>query len=84
MEDEITVLSISEFKATCLKVLEQVRSTREPVMITKRGEPVAYVTPPPLPSTPEIWLGMLRGQGTISGDIVSPASALEDWEVLPE
>lgn len=84
MKEEMSILSISEFKATCLKVLEQVRKTRESIMITRRGEPVACVTPPPLPEKPESWLGTFRDQGTITGDIISPASDAEDWEVLSE
>ena len=34
-----------QFKATCLKVMDRVRRTREPVVITKRGKPVARLDP---------------------------------------
>ena len=34
-----------EFKARCLKVMDQVHKTREPVVITKHGKPVAKLVP---------------------------------------
>ncbi len=39
-------VSISEFKAKCLALLEQVRKTREPIRVTRHGKPVAEVVPP--------------------------------------
>ena len=34
-------ISAGEFKAKCLKLMNQVANTREPIIITKRGRPVA-------------------------------------------
>jgi len=75
-------IAISKFKATCLAVLEKVRQTRRPVLITRFGEPVAEVVPPPTPPRPEHWLGALQSTGQIKGDIVSPATDEQDWDVL--
>lgn len=33
-------IAISAFKATCLAVLERVRKTRKPILVTRFGEPV--------------------------------------------
>ena len=75
-------MAISKFKATCLAVLERVRRTGQPVLITRFGKPVAEVVPPrPQPRTND-WLGSLSHTARISGDIVSPASDEEDWETL--
>lgn len=74
-------IAISKFKATCLAVLEEVRRTREPVLVTRRGKPVAQVTPPAATKLPE-WMGSWRGKGVILGDIVSPAGDPEDWEAI--
>ena len=74
-------MAISKFKATCLAVLERVRKTGQPVLITRFGEPVAEVVPPSQPPRPEDWIGSLGHTGKITGDIVSPASAEGDWEV---
>ena len=75
-------MPISKFKATCLALLERVRQSGEPILITKRGEPIAQVVPPPPPE--EIGrsaFGCARGKLEIVGDIVSPLP--EDlWEAL--
>ena len=39
-------LSISEFKSTFLAVLERVRLTGEPILITRHGQPIAEVIRP--------------------------------------
>jgi len=75
-------IAISKFKATCLAVLETVRKTGKPVLVTRFGEPVAQVVAPPLPERPESWLGSFSGTARIAGDIVSPAGDEDDWEVL--
>jgi len=75
-------ISISHFKATCLAVLERVRRTGMPIIVTKRGEPIARIDPPPLPEKEASWLGSFRTQGTIHGDVVSPAAPEDDWAAL--
>ncbi|MCZ4495906.1 MAG: hypothetical protein JWM25_489 [Thermoleophilia bacterium] len=75
-------VAISEFKATCLALLEEVRVTGEPLVITKRGVPIAQVGPPSLQDAPRRRLGGLAGRIRIIGDIVEPASDPSDWEVL--
>lgn len=79
---EMEKIAISKFKATCLAVLERVRRTRKPVLVTRFGKPVAQVVPPPPPAQPARWLGAMQGTCRIAGDIVSPAVEEEDWEVL--
>jgi prevent-host-death family protein len=74
-------IAISKFKARCLGILERVRRTRKPVLVTKFGEPVAEVAPPPVAARPKSWIGGLANTGRIRGDIVSPASDQADWEV---
>lgn len=75
-------MSISVFKATCLAVLERVRRTGTPVIVTRRGIPVAEVGPPSVEGTGRNWLGAMKGSASITGDIIAPASAIEDWESL--
>jgi len=77
-------MAISKFKATCLKVLEQVRKTGQPVRITRFGQPVAEVVPPGPPDRPEDWIGSMAGTGRIRGDIVRPSSELVEWETETE
>ncbi|MEX2263243.1 MAG: type II toxin-antitoxin system prevent-host-death family antitoxin [Bryobacteraceae bacterium] len=75
-------IAISKFKATCLAVLERVRKTRKPVLVTRFGEPVAEVVPPPPQQRPKRWLGSMAGTIRIEGDIVSPATEESEWEAL--
>jgi prevent-host-death family protein len=75
-------IAISEFKAKCLAVLERVRRTHKPVLVTRFGEPVAEVIPPQPPARPEHWMGSMRSTGRIVGDIVSPVIGEKEWEVF--
>ena len=75
-------IAISKFKATCLGVLEKVRRTRKPILVTRFGQPVAEVVPPSVKRKPSDWIGSLAGTGRIRGDIVSPAADEGDWEAL--
>lgn len=64
-----------EFKARCLKLMDEVRATRRPVVITKRGRPVAKLVPVE-EEMPSLY-GRLKGTVTIHGDIISPIDV--DW-----
>ncbi len=75
-------VSISKFKATCLALLKKVKRTGQPILVTRKGEPIAQVVPPPPPKEPDAWLGSLRSTGKILGDIVSPATDERDWEAM--
>jgi len=75
-------VSISEFKATCLALLDKVKKTGQPLIVTRRGEPIAQVIPPPPVETRSSWLGSLQSTGEIVGDIISPAVTPEEWEAL--
>lgn len=74
-------MSISKFKATCLAVVERVRLTREPVLLTKRGVPIAEIKPPQAAQA-DAWLGSMTGTAEIVGDIVAPAAPDDAWEAL--
>jgi len=73
-------IAAGEFKARCLQVMEEVRTKRTPVLITKRGKPLAKLVPPD--DKPAEIFGCLAGKIEILGDIVSPITPLEDWEGL--
>ena len=77
-------IAISEFKAKCLALLEQVRKTKKPIRITRFGKPVADVVPAAPISERAYWLGSMRGEMEIRGDIVSPVIEETDWEALSQ
>ncbi len=75
-------IAISKFKATCLAVLEEVRRTGRPVLVTRRGEPVAEIVPPSRPAAGRRMLGAFRDHGRIVGDVIAPVADPAEWEVL--
>ena len=77
-------IPVSKFKATCLAVLRRVKRTGKPILVTRRGEPIAQILPPPPPERPDLWLGSMRGTGRIVGDILGPAVSEREWEALQE
>jgi prevent-host-death family protein len=71
---------ISEFKAKCLGLIEQVDKTRQPLRITRHGRPVAEVIPAG-PERTRKFVGDMIGTAKIVGDIVSPVIDLDEFEV---
>jgi len=69
-----------QFKARCLKIMDDVQSTREPVVITKKGRPVVKLVPAEEPS--DDFLGKLSGTMKIVGDITQPIEEPEVWDAL--
>jgi len=72
-------INASEFKAKCLAILDEVSRTGEPLLVLKRGRPVARLLPP-LTSEARYPQLTLKGTFEIVGDIVEPAVPAEDWE----
>ena len=75
---EITIPA-AEFKAKCLKIMDDVERRRITVMITKRGKPVARIVPPDSKRRSTLF-GALKGSVIIKGDIISPLDV--EWEAL--
>ena len=75
-------IPISEFKAKCLALLEEVRTTRQHIRITRHGKPVAEVIPPAPVMNRADWIESMKGTIKITGDIISPASDEDEWEAL--
>ena len=73
-------IAISEFKAKCIAILKEAQHTREPVIVTRRGKPLARIEPI-LEDASRRQLGALRGRMQIRGDIVRTGTE-QDWEML--
>jgi prevent-host-death family protein len=73
-------MQASKFKARCLSVMEDVNATGEPVIITKRGTPVAKVVP--VSSKKRDLFGFMAGEFRIVADIEGPMVSIEEWEVM--
>jgi prevent-host-death family protein len=66
-----------EFKAKCLKLLDEVAANRQPLIITKRGKPVAQLIPV---AAERNIVGAMRGSVLWEGDIISPIDV--EWEAM--
>src|SRR6266545_3183202 len=83
MRRRIGSVPATEFKAKCLELMDRVAERRESFVITKRGKPVARLVPVDRKPKDSIF-GWLRGQAWERGDIVAPAVAPDEWEVVKE
>jgi len=72
-------IAISKFKATCLAVLQKVKKTGQPILVTRFGQPIAQIVPPAAAKR-TIRLGTGVGSMRILGDIVGPTGDISDWE----
>jgi prevent-host-death family protein len=72
----IRTVSATEFKNRSPALLREVHQLRETVLITKRGKPVARLTPA---GRAPGFIGRLKGIIKIVGDIESPIVPPEDW-----
>jgi prevent-host-death family protein len=75
-------IAISEFKARCLALMDQVQKTKKPIRVTRFGKPVVEVVPPSSEGGVGDWIGSMKDSMKIIGEIVSPANDDKDWEVL--
>ena len=64
------------FKAQCLKLIDKVARTGQPVVITKRGIPVAQLVP--IPPHSRSLFGYMKNTVLIKGDVIAPVN--EEWD----
>ena len=78
---ETLQIPAGEFKAKCLKLMDQVRESGREIVITKRGKPVAKLVPlePLEPKERPPLFGCMKGSIEILGDIIGPFH--EEWEL---
>lgn len=73
-------MSISQFKATCLQVIENIRKNGGQLLITKNGNPAAILSAPPAEVESGIY-GVAKDEITFIGDVITPLDS-SDWEAL--
>ena len=69
-------MKASEFKAKCLKLMDEVAESGQEIVITKNGRPVSRLLP--YRERPKTLFGIDRGRLEILGDIISPIDV--EWE----
>ena len=67
-------MAAGKFKDLCLKTLDEVARTRSPVVITKRGRPVAKLVPCTPPSAKRSLAG------SVLQEVGDPFSTREAWD----
>ncbi len=75
MAANVRTMKASEFKAKCLRLMDEVAELGEEIVITKNGKPVAKLAP--YRRKPKMLFGRNRENIRILGDIVSPMPA--EW-----
>lgn len=70
-------ISAGEFKAKCLKLMDEVNERHEEVIITKFGKPVAKLVPVRA-DFPRSAFGYLKGTVISQKDLIAPTG--ESWE----
>jgi prevent-host-death family protein len=73
--DNTRHVAAADFKANCLRLMDEVAHQRRPIIITKRGKPVAKLVP--LEEEPKDLFGYMAGTAKICGDIIGPIEDLE-------
>ncbi len=76
MATGVRTMKASEFKAKCLKLMDEVAESGREIIITKNGRPVSRLTP--YRKRPDTFFGADKGKIKILGDIVSPLDV--EWE----
>jgi prevent-host-death family protein len=72
-----TQISAAEFKATCLDLMDEVDRTGSPIVVTKRGRPVAQLAP--VRARVRTAFGLLSGRIVVRGNITDPIDV--SWNV---
>ena len=75
-------IKASEFKAKCLKLMDEVAENGEEIVITKNGKPVAKLTA--YRERPKTLFGIDKDRLEILGDIISPIDVEWEAEVDPD
>jgi prevent-host-death family protein len=70
VDDAERRIPAAEFKTNCLRLMDEVAKRRLPIVITKRGKPVAKLVP--VDQQPIDLFGYMAGTIKICGDIVGP------------
>ena len=74
-----STVQASEFKTHCLRLIDEVADNGQPIVITKRGRPVAKLVP--VDVEPKPLGGLWKGRGKTLEDIVYFDTSSE-WDAL--
>ncbi len=72
-------INVSEFKAICLRLLERIRQSGQPIQVLKNGEPLVVVYPAPSKSRQRTYGALKDSLKSTPADLTAPLEGVE-WE----
>ena len=76
-------VAAAEFKATCLRLIDEMNEDGQPITITKRGKPVAVLTPVTEKAVEKKGIvGLMKGSVLRYDDPFAPALDPGEWEAM--
>lgn len=73
------LIGSAEFKASCLKIIEQINKDKQPVTITRRGTPVARLSPIEVDDRKSSIIGAMKGSVLRYDEPFLPAIEESEW-----
>jgi len=73
------LIGSADFKANCFKIIDQIGRDKQPVTITKRGNPVARLSPIEGAKNKGSIIGAMKGSVLRYDDPFAPATDASDW-----
>lgn len=64
------VIKAGIFKAECLKIMDEIKKTKNPIIITKHNIPIVKVVA--IEEGKQVLFGKMKGTAHIKGDIIQP------------
>jgi prevent-host-death family protein len=78
---KVVEIPAGEFKAKCLKLMDEVRDQGKEIVITKRGKPVAKLVPVGKAKRPSLF-GCMKDTVEYMGDVISPVDV--EWDAMKD
>lgn len=69
------IVQAGVFKARCLKMMDEVEKTKNPLIVTKHKIPIVKIVP--IQNEKQTLFGKMRGTSRVKGDIIAPID--EAW-----
>lgn len=76
------LIGSADFKANCLKIIDRVNKDKQPVTITKRGTPVARLSPIDDRQRKGSIVGAMKGSVLRYDDPFAPSTETSDWNAM--
>lgn len=73
------VIKAGVFKAECLKMMDEVKKTKNPIIVTKHKIPIVKIVP--VEDETQSLFGKMKNTGRVKGDIIQPIGEVWDADL---